>query len=174
MSKSVAQWIKDAKYHFCAACGSEHDLQYHHLVPVSKGGEDDPTNIIVLCAGCHQKWHQQGGRDHHNYLVKDGIARARERGVKVGKPNADYDNIMRLIATYSTQFNDFDNPDYEPHTEREIMEMAGVKPVCYHKCKRMLFDAMNADVWPYSWPKPKQVRNYPIYEQVVKRMRAGS
>ena len=167
MGQRVSQHIINAKYHFCAACGSEHDLQYHHLVPVSLGGVDEPSNIIVLCATCHQKWHQQGGRVHHNYLVKHGIERAKERGVHVGKPQADYENVMKLIAQYSTQFN-----QDSLTTEHEIMAMAGVKEVCYAKCKRMLFNAMQADVWPYEWDKPTYVQNRPLYNKIIKRMRA--
>ena len=74
---------------------------------------------------------------------------------------------MRLIAERSTQFND----GGEMHTETEIMEAAGVKNVCYHKCKRMLLDALKAEEWPYSWPKPVQVRNHPVYDYVIKKMR---
>lgn len=29
----------------------------HHVVPISKGGLDDPSNIVVLCPGCHDKVH---------------------------------------------------------------------------------------------------------------------
>lgn len=168
MSRTVPQWIKDSKYHFCAACGKETDLQYHHLVPAILGGKTEPCNIIVLCAECHQKWHDQGGDIKHNRLVKEGIEKARERGVRVGKKPADYEKVMKLIAENSTQFNDLSLT-----TEHEIMEMAGVKEVCYSKCKRMLFDAMNADVWPYDWPKPKQVRHYPMYDGMIRRIRGG-
>ncbi len=166
MSRTIPQWIKDKKYHFCAACGSDTDLQYHHLVPAALGGKNVPENIIVLCGVCHQKWHMQNGRDHHNYLVKQGIAEAKKRGVKVGKPPADYEKVMRLIAEKSTQFN-----ADSLTTEHEIMEMGGVKYVCYAKCKRMLFDGMRAEVWPYEWAKPVQVRNRPLYDRVIRKIR---
>lgn len=29
----------------------------HHVVPISKGGLDDPSNIVVLCPECHDKVH---------------------------------------------------------------------------------------------------------------------
>ena len=168
MSKTIPQWIKDAKYHFCAACGQEHDLQYHHLVPLSMGGENKPSNIVVLCAPCHQIWHRQNGADHHNYLVKEGIAKAQANGVHVGKPQAPYEKVMRLIAENSTQFN-----PKSLITEHEIMEMAGVKEVCYSKCKRMLLSAMKGDVWPYEWDKPTHVANRPLYDKVIKKMRGA-
>lgn len=166
MSKTVSQWIKDSKYKFCAVCGKTEDLQYHHWLPVELGGKDEPENIIVLCAKHHQEFHRQGGAIKHNRLVREGIRKAKERGVHVGKKPADYEKVMRLIAENSTQFN-----DTSLTTEHEIMKMAGVKDVCYSKCKRMLFEAMTADVWPYSWEKPVQIRNRPLYDSFIRKMR---
>ena len=169
MSKPIPKWIKDKKYHFCAICGAEDDLQYHHWIPESLGGKTEFENIMVVCATCHQKRHDQKCSDHHNYLVKNGIAKARERGVKVGKKPADYEKVMRLIAENSTQFN-----RYSEVTEHEIMEMAGVKSVCYAKCKRMLLEAINSDEWPYAWKKPVEVFSRPIYEHKLKRLRGDA
>lgn len=166
MSRSIPQWIKDRKYHFCAACGSEVDLQYHHLIPRVLGGKDEPDNIIVFCAECHQKWHGQGGEIKHNDLVREGIAKARERGIRVGRKPADGEKIIRMIAENSTQFN----PD-SLMTEHEIMDMAGIKPVCYNKYKRRLFDAMSADEWPYAWAKPVQALKRPLYDRVIRDRR---
>jgi len=167
MSRTVPNWVKAAKPHYCAACGTTDDLQYHHLVPQTLGGKTEPTNIIVLCAMCHQKWHRQNGSEHHNSLVKEGIERARERGIVVGRKPADAEKIMRLIAENSTQFQ-----DDKLVTETEIMEMAGVKPVCYHKYKRRLLALMDSDEWPFDWEKPKKLRNMPLYDRVVKRLRS--
>ena len=166
MSRSIPQWIKDQKYHFCAACGKGEDLQYHHLVPRVLGGKDEPSNIIVFCAECHQKWHGQGGDIKHNDLVREGIAKARERGIRVGRKPADHERIMKLIAENSTQFN-----RDSLVTEHEIMEMCGVKEVCYSKYKRELLDAIASDEWPYDWAKPRQIRNRPLYDRVIKYKR---
>lgn len=168
--RNIPQWMKDAKYHFCAACGSEDDLQYHHLVPVSLGGENSPSNIIVLCAACHQKWHKQGGRTNHNYLVKDGIAKAKANGVKMGrKPRSDESDILRTIAEKSTQFN-----EGSLITEGEIMDELNLRPTQYSKYKRRLFAAMEYDKWPYDWEKPVQVRWMPMYERKIKRLRGDA
>ena len=169
MSRTVPNWVKAAKPSFCAACGRTDDLQYHHLVPTILGGKTEPSNIIVLCGPCHQKWHRQGGRDKHNHLVKEGIAKARERGVFVGKRPADAERIMRLIAENSTQFQ-----DERLVTETEIMKMAGIESVCYHKYKRRLLALMDADEWPFEWEKPKVLRNRPLYDRVIKRLREES
>jgi len=43
----------------CEKCG-ERDiavLDLHHIKPVSEGGSDTPSNLIVLCASCHRRVH---------------------------------------------------------------------------------------------------------------------
>lgn len=166
MSKSVSQKIKDAKQSFCAMCGSDKDLQYHHVRRPIHGGENDPKNIIVLCADCHHGFIHEQRSWSHNESIREGIASAKERGVRVGRKPADHERVMRLIAENSTQFN-----PASIVTENEIMKMAGVKSVCYHKCKRMLLEAMNADVWPFNWSKPRMASYRPLYDRVIKKIR---
>jgi hypothetical protein len=48
--------------HFrCQECGYYKHLEVHHVVPRSKGGTDDPENLMTLCTRCHKKIH--GFRD---------------------------------------------------------------------------------------------------------------
>lgn len=42
-------------------------LNVHHIVPVSEGGGDEPTNLITLCVGCHRKRH--GRRNHEENVI---------------------------------------------------------------------------------------------------------
>lgn len=37
----------------CQVCGREHSGQVHHVIPRSKGGTDDFSNLITLCGKCH-------------------------------------------------------------------------------------------------------------------------
>ena len=123
----VAKWIRDILPKKCVNCGSTKGLMYHHIVPHELGGMDVPSNIAVLCSDCHYKIHygKSGGIDHGD-LVRKGMAEAKERGVRLGPKGIDHERVMRLIAENSTQFN----PE-STMTEKEIMEMAGVKPTCY-------------------------------------------
>lgn len=45
--------------------------QVHHIIPVSHGGIDTPTNLILLCSSCHTYVHQNDWRafqyDFENY-----------------------------------------------------------------------------------------------------------
>ena len=165
----VSKWIRDMLPKKCVNCGSTISLTYHHIVPVTYGGNDVPSNIAVLCSDCHSKVHYgKAGIINHNECVKLGIAKARERGIKVGRKPIDYEKVMRLISEKSTQFN-----DDSLVTEREIAEEAGVKYTTYAKCKRKLFAAMEQETWPYDWPKPTFRRNYPLYEHCIKELRGA-
>jgi hypothetical protein len=41
----------------CANCPATHGLHVHHIVPLSKGGTNQLSNLIVLCEDCHKKLH---------------------------------------------------------------------------------------------------------------------
>lgn len=45
----------------CGICKKQYDdalVNYHHRVPRSYGGSDDPSNLRVLCPSCHQSLHR--------------------------------------------------------------------------------------------------------------------
>ncbi|CAH0304748.1 HNH endonuclease [Priestia megaterium] len=52
----------------CGNCGSESDLQIHHVVPLSNGGNNVLTNLTRLCNECHSATH--GG---HNFVKMAGV-----------------------------------------------------------------------------------------------------
>ena len=37
----------------CARCGSEKNIEMHHMIPLAMGGNTDPRNCISLCRDCH-------------------------------------------------------------------------------------------------------------------------
>lgn len=42
----------------CANCGeTERPLHAHHVVPLSLGGSNSPSNLIALCEDCHESLH---------------------------------------------------------------------------------------------------------------------
>ena len=75
------------KLDFCCACGcTDKSLEHHHLTPRSAGGSDDETNLITLCIDCHGAIHGMLRKDISK-LTRDGLAKARKRGVKLGSPD---------------------------------------------------------------------------------------
>jgi len=45
--------------HACVTCGSQRDLTVDHIVPISRGGDNDIENLRTLCRSCNSR---KGGR----------------------------------------------------------------------------------------------------------------
>ena len=43
----------------CQICGSRQNLQVHHKQLRSQQGDDDDSNLITLCALCHEAQHRR-------------------------------------------------------------------------------------------------------------------
>ena len=58
---SFKKMLSENLPHECHVCGctDESKLIYHHIVPLSLGGENNLRNIIVLCVDCHAKTHMR-------------------------------------------------------------------------------------------------------------------
>lgn len=70
----------------CANCGSEVSLEHHHIVPISIGGTNRKTNIVLLCHRCHELAH---GSEN----IKD-ICKAKKTGRKKKEPPKNYESII--------------------------------------------------------------------------------
>lgn len=68
----------------CFECNSGDNLIKHHVVPRSRGG----TKTVFLCQICHDKVH--GHKRLRNVsisqLTRDGLQKAKSRGVNLGNP----------------------------------------------------------------------------------------
>ena len=45
--------LKDKLGTVCCNCGSNLDVEYHHVVPLALGGTNNIGNIVPLCHVCH-------------------------------------------------------------------------------------------------------------------------
>ena len=63
---------------FCELCkreapfkkeNNEFYLEVHHLIPLSKNGEDTQLNVAALCANCHRLLHYSKGRKSQTYKL---------------------------------------------------------------------------------------------------------
>ena len=162
MATSISDKVRKRKLElcpFCAVCHSTESLELNHIDPDKPATID---NLIVLCSEHHGIWHEFSTKNRHTDKVKRGIREAQARGVHFGKKPADAEKVIRIIAENSTQFN------YDSWmTEREVMDMTGLKLTAYCKYKRVLIDAMRAEKWPYEWQKPNVMKNRPDYKRVV-------
>jgi hypothetical protein len=57
----------------CCICGSLHNVQLHHIIPVEEGGTDEIDNAVPLCPNCHDEVHGRyaSGRTTRSYTPNE-------------------------------------------------------------------------------------------------------
>jgi hypothetical protein len=78
----------DVNIGFCINCHGKKNLQLHHIVPLAIGGTNTYENIVWVCGKCHSKIHNKSSLLEASRLIKEGIQRAKEKGVRLGRPTA--------------------------------------------------------------------------------------
>lgn len=53
LSKQERESILERDDYMCQNCQSEDDLEVHHIIPISKGGNKEDENLCTLCFDCH-------------------------------------------------------------------------------------------------------------------------
>lgn len=65
MNRVKKEALKRDNYE-CTRCSRKDNLNVHHVVSLSEGGEDTLNNVETLCLDCHIKVHE--GENSANYL----------------------------------------------------------------------------------------------------------
>ena len=73
------------KLRFCVICGTNKNIEHHHVTPVCKGGTDHQHNFISLCVEHHAMIHsvRPGSWAHRKELQKIGIEKAKKERKRV-------------------------------------------------------------------------------------------
>lgn len=60
----------------CKLCNkkTEH-LELHHIIPKSRGGSNDESNLIELCSECHGLAHDVSFTNERGGLIKESVSR---------------------------------------------------------------------------------------------------
>lgn len=75
----------------CRICGSEENIEYHHIIALAVGGDNSLSNIIPLCYECHQKAHRT--RNVRKYCA--------ERSDNYGRPSPlTYEQAEPILEQY--------------------------------------------------------------------------
>ena len=76
----------------CKICRKKTDyLESHHIVPKSRGGSDDESNLINICVECHGLAHDVSFSNNKSGLVKESFDR-RKNQIKIDNKWLD-DNL---------------------------------------------------------------------------------
>ena len=75
------------KLRFCVICGTNKDVEHHHIKPVCKGGIDHQHNFLSLCVEHHGMIHsiRPGSWAHRKELQRIGIEKAKKEGKFKGR-----------------------------------------------------------------------------------------
>jgi hypothetical protein len=92
------------RLNFCVICGVDDDLNHHHVVPLSLGGQDCEENIITLCC-THHDWIHNIQR-HRNLkfieLVKAGQLKSNKPNRFGGRPPHSQEKINEIIKLWES------------------------------------------------------------------------
>lgn len=122
----------------CINCGSTISPQYHHVVPLSLGGNNVLSNIVCLCSNCHQILHfgKSNGLSHSE-LTKKGIERARLEGKQIGSKKGEkkitqkFLQAKNIILAQSKTFGG-------TLTDTEVIALCNISRKTYYKYKTLL------------------------------------
>ena len=87
------------KLRFCVICGTNKNIEHHHIIPVCKGGTDHEHNFLSLCVEHHGMIHsvRPGSWAHRKELQRIGIEKAKKKGKFKGRqPTIDYKEVEKL------------------------------------------------------------------------------
>jgi hypothetical protein len=121
----------------CFECGTIGDVDFHHVVPKSKGG----TQMIPLCLSCHSKVHGE-----HMLKIRKLANDSRNRMIKEKKEKGIPHNLGRKEGYRETMDTFINKPKTKEiinllslnHTLREISKMIQCSTKTVQKVKNIV------------------------------------
>ena len=125
------------KLEFCCVCGDTEDLHQHHILPViSSNKKRDTKNdeTVTLCTKHHLQIHEKthtGGYKHKS-LVLQGLQKAKENGVQLGRPtNLTEERILEIMDLVK-----------QGRGVRETCRMLGIGTNSYYRTVRIEYNKL--------------------------------
>ncbi len=102
--------------HRCCVCGASHPLEFHHIMPWCKHREHEASNLICLCANCHERAHKEkwGTKTLREYKKRPWVMRQNERIETIS---------TRLVVTGELECENFDETkrSWIQHTVAQVL-----------------------------------------------------
>lgn len=90
LKPSFRKELTDELGNICANCGSEINIEYHHIVPLKLGGTNKFSNFAALCPKCHKAAHR--GQHISHYTDKRNSGR---------KPKITKEDAYKIFDMYA-------------------------------------------------------------------------
>ena len=97
----------------CFACGGKTEGERHHIVPLHMGGNNDVSNLIILCGGCHHEAPDTHNVDlalrwiaGHEGRITENLNEMRKHMARLGYPKDE--DWMQIFASYIQTRKDVD------------------------------------------------------------------
>ena len=103
-TKFSYELLRELKGTTCCNCGLDckDNIIFHHIVPISIGGNDAINNIVPICSVCHDLIHT--GREKElrkqSELIKAGLERARAEGKHIGRKKLTFETLPINFIQY--------------------------------------------------------------------------
>ena len=81
----------------CQICGKLIDPKHTRYAVHHLNGNDEPDNLITLCAQCHRKAHKKPHTDKTTISIEE---ETRDRLADIGKKRETYDTILNEIIDF--------------------------------------------------------------------------
>ena len=103
-TKFSHELLKELKGTICCNCGLDckDNIIFHHVVPVSIGGNDAINNIVPVCSVCHGIIHfaETKALKMQSDLIKAGLERARAEGKQIGRKKVTFQDLPENFGIY--------------------------------------------------------------------------
>lgn len=105
---SIVREVLVESGHRCAVCGAPVPLERAHIVPWHRTTEHTASNLITLCANCHERAdrEQWGEKTLREYKVHPWVLRQKMRSEEA--PENPLTSTTRVELTIDLSFEDFD------------------------------------------------------------------
>jgi hypothetical protein len=90
-------WRRDHRRCKVPGCRSASFLEIHHLVPLSEGGDHDPSRMLLICSGHHTRVHT--GRLRIDGIAPDRLAFSHANGAPYGQIHGAKDSAIDREST---------------------------------------------------------------------------
>lgn len=138
VSRTLTENDKDIIGRKCCNCSKDTNLEYHHIIPLSLGGNDVLSNYCCLCYECHSLIHFGKRKTiNHSELTKKGIETARRNGKQIGQKAGNKLNVKKE-GPAKEQIKKYNKDFGGQLTNEETWKLIGISKMTFYKYKKEL------------------------------------